>query len=136
MNDYGMKFFTLIGMNLEGGYEPKPTDIYNPNLPNNGNSNYGLDDYRRTIAWGTIYDVKIDLRLFYIFKKRSDWTRCRWDPNDESIPKFWRISPISGGQICYTPEAAFYCSAAFFIAIVVTQWANNIITKTRVMALA
>jgi hypothetical protein len=41
MNDYGFKFFNIIGMNLLNGYEPKNTDVYNPNLPNLGNSNYG-----------------------------------------------------------------------------------------------
>ena len=91
-------------MNLEHGYVPANTDVYNPFLPNFGNSNYGVADKYRTIAWGTVNDSKLDLRLFYVFKHRDDWTKCRWDPNDESIPKFWRISPISGKQICYTPE--------------------------------
>ena len=41
MNDYGFKFSTLLGLNLENGYEPNPTDVYDPNMPNFGNSNYG-----------------------------------------------------------------------------------------------
>lgn len=37
----------------------------------------------------------IDLRLFYTDLPADAWSRCRWDPNDESIPKFWRISSIT-----------------------------------------
>lgn len=45
MNDYGFRPGTLIGLGTEFGYYPKPTDVYNPNLPNNGNTNYGDKDY-------------------------------------------------------------------------------------------
>ena len=96
MNDYGLKFRTLIGMSLENGYEPDPNDIYNPDLPNFGNRNFGYDDKYRTIQFGLIYDIKFDLRLFFTSHTRYDWTRCRWDPDDTSIPKFWRHSTISG----------------------------------------
>lgn len=74
MNDYGFKFFTLIGLNLENGYEPEPTDVYNPDLPNFGNSNYGRSDKYRTISWGTSYDILLDARLFYTSKTRKSWT--------------------------------------------------------------
>ena len=52
LNDFGFKVNTLLSLNLEPGYEPKPTDIYDPNQPNLGNTNYGYEDFRRTIAWG------------------------------------------------------------------------------------
>jgi hypothetical protein len=38
----------------------------------------------------------MDVRLFYGDKPESRWSKCRWDPLDESIPKFWRISKFSG----------------------------------------
>ena len=41
MNDYGIKPRTLLWLSLENGYYPKDTDVYNPDLPNFGNSNYG-----------------------------------------------------------------------------------------------
>lgn len=92
MNDYGFKFFTIIGINLENGYEPNPTDVYDPDLPNFGNTNYGVSGKHRQIQWGELADIALDARLFYVTKTRHDWTRCRWDPNDDSIPHFWRYS--------------------------------------------
>lgn len=45
MNDYGFRPGSLIGLGTEYGYYPKPTDVYNPNEPNNGNTNFGDKDY-------------------------------------------------------------------------------------------
>jgi hypothetical protein len=81
-------------------------------------------------------DAKVDVRLFYSFEKRESWSRCRWDPSDDSIPRFWRFSNITEKQICYTPDAVIYASAAYFVCIVITQYANNIISKTRTLSLA
>jgi len=41
MNDYGIKPITTLFLNQRGGYYPDPTDIYHPDLPNFGNSNFG-----------------------------------------------------------------------------------------------
>ena len=49
MNDYGIRPYTLFGIDGLEGYEPKATDVYNPNLPHNGNSNYGKEEFKRTI---------------------------------------------------------------------------------------
>jgi hypothetical protein len=136
LNDFGFKIGTLLMLNLAKGYEPSPTDMYNPDLPNFGNTNYGKDDFLRTIAWGLSDDAKLDVRLFYVFHNRDSWSRCRWDPSDESIPEFWRISNVTGKQICYTPEAVIYTSSAYFVAVVITQIANNIISKTRTLSIA
>lgn len=43
---------------------------------------------------------------------------------------------MSGKQICYSPDAVFNASAAYFLTVIVTQWANNLICKTRVMPIA
>lgn len=118
------------------GYEPNPTDLYDPTQPNMGNTNYGNEDVRRTMSWNAANDARIDSRLFYVLKRKEDWGRCRWDPKDESLPKFWRISNVTDAQYCYTPEAANYVSAAYFVSIVITQMANNIISKTKTLSIA
>ena len=41
MNDYGIKVITTLFINSLKGYYPNPTDVYDPNQPNFGNSNYG-----------------------------------------------------------------------------------------------
>ena len=74
LNDMGYKLNTLLFLNLEPGYEPNPTDIYDPNQPNLGNTNYGFDDFRRTISWGLSDDAKIDVRVFFVFHTRNAWS--------------------------------------------------------------
>jgi len=120
MNYFGYKVNTALFLIQELGYEPNLNDIYDPNQPNLGNTNYGYDDHRRVIAWGTSDDAKLDVRLFYATKRRGDWGRCRWDPNDDSLPKFWRISNVTEKQYCYTPEAVIYVSSAYFVSVVMT----------------
>jgi hypothetical protein len=41
LNDYGFTFATLINLKGQRGYYPDGSDIYNPNEPNHGNSNFG-----------------------------------------------------------------------------------------------
>jgi hypothetical protein len=108
MNDYGIKPITLLFLAIEDGYYPKDTDLYNPHLPNIGNSNYGRDDARAKLFWDGSLDAFTDIRLFYTFRQKNEWTRCRWDPADEDLPKYWRISMVSDYQICYTTEALKY----------------------------
>ncbi len=52
MNDYGFKLGTVLMLSMANGYVPDENDIYNPDLPNFGNSNYGKADLWRPIAWG------------------------------------------------------------------------------------
>ena len=95
LNDYGMPFSTLALLNTQIGFYPLETDIYSPYEPNFGNSNFGQPDMQSQINWGTMYDNHMDVRLFYTYNKLSDWSQCRWEPTDESIPHFWRISPLT-----------------------------------------
>jgi len=60
----------------------------------------------------------MDIRLFFSFFKRSDWSQCRWNPEDDSLPEYYRISPLSHNNICYTSEALFYAQSAYFAACV------------------
>lgn len=40
MNDYGIKIFTTFFLNLREGYFPNASDMYDPDQPNFGNSNF------------------------------------------------------------------------------------------------
>lgn len=51
MNDYGIKPTTLTFLSLEFGYYPNADDVYDPDLPNFGNRNFGLGDARSTLGW-------------------------------------------------------------------------------------
>lgn len=108
LNDYGMPFMTLFLLNGQIGYYPLPTDEYSPYEPNYGNSNFGNESMLGQMSWGYGYDAQTDIRVFFTFNKRTDWSKCRWDPNDNSVPKFWRWSPLSGSQLCYSSEALMY----------------------------
>lgn len=55
MNDYGFKFSTTFFLNSKEGYMPLPTDVYNPNAANFGNSNAGNDAFKSKIDWGMTY---------------------------------------------------------------------------------
>ena len=109
MNDYGFKPHSLLFIVMEPGYYPEATDVYSPSEPNYGNSNYGKSEFReKSLYWDSPLAGEMDTRLFYVYRNRMSWSLCRWDPTDESIPKWWRISRITEKQICYTPEALKY----------------------------
>lgn len=52
MNDYGVKIETLLYLNNRKGYFPNPDDVYEPTVPNYGNSNYGNLDKHSVLDWG------------------------------------------------------------------------------------
>ena len=110
--------------------------MYDPNQPNFGNSNFGKKTHLSTLFWDGASDSELDIRLFYTFRNKGTWNKCKWDPNDESIPSFWRISDVTGKQICYTVEANKYGQGAFLISIVCFQFVNLIICKTRSLSLS
>lgn len=80
--------------------------------------------------------MRIDIRLFYVFRRVTDWSRCRWDPKDEDWPHFWRISTVSKQQICYSTEALRYAQSAYLVSIVACQWSCLLITKSRALSIA
>ena len=135
LNDYGIKVLSTLFMNQLVGWFPNPTDVYDPNQVNFGNANFGNSNYANTISWGLNFDSHVDIRLFYQTKVPTDWSQCRWDPADESVPRFYRISPWTQAQICYTPEALMYAQTAYFVCAILTQIANNIICRTRYLSL-
>ena len=108
LNDYGFRPSATIFIALEEGYYPEASDVYDANQPNFGNSNFGKGSNLSTLFWDGETDAEMDLRLFYQFRNKDQWTKCRWDPQDESVPRFWSYSDVTGKQICYTVEANKY----------------------------
>lgn len=96
MNDYGIPPTSLTFLSLENGYYPHEDDVYDPNLPNFGNRNYGKSQALSTLGWDFSSDSEVDIRLFYSYRNRKDWVACRWDPNDSTVPKFYRYSDVTG----------------------------------------
>lgn len=74
MNDYGFKPLSLLFLNDREGYYPKRSDVYDPEMPNYGNSNYGNMNERGVITWGMNYETTMDARLFYYTLTRTDWS--------------------------------------------------------------
>ena len=136
MNDYGFRPGTLIGLGAEKGYFPKETDVYNPNLPNMGNSNYGDPKYYSMLDWVTTADATVDVRLFFAHRGANAWSKCRWiEGTDHPGLKFYRHSRVTDHEICYTKEALHYANSAYFTAVICCQWANAILTKSRVISI-
>jgi hypothetical protein len=137
MNDYGFRPGTLFNLNYEYGYWPKSSDVYNPNLPNNGNTNYGNPEFYSKMDWLKNEYGAIDLRLFYTQRPASSWSHCRWSDDDTPLtPHFYRYSSFTDAQICYTSESLKYAHTAYMVGIVVIQIANCIACKTRIQSIA
>ena len=111
-------------------------DVYDANQPNFGNTNFGKESNYASLFWDGNTDSEVDLRLFLSFRNKDEWSKCRWDPKDESIPRFWRISDVTDKQICYTIEANKYGQGSFLVSIVCFQIANLIICKSRSLSLS
>ena len=95
------------------------------------------DYYLSALAWGSNEGSSMDLRLFYTSLKPDAWSPCKYYPSDTSIPYNWAVSTwFTHTQICYTSEALFYAQTAYFISIIMTQWANCIICKTRSLSIS
>jgi len=84
LNDYGIRPGTVFGLDSEKGYYPKDTDVYNPNLPNNGNSNYGDSNFYAKMDWSKTSLGNIDIRLFYTGRGASSWSKCRWTDGEST----------------------------------------------------
>jgi sodium/potassium-transporting ATPase subunit alpha len=131
MNDYGFKPGTLFGLALEEGTEPNSGDTYNPSLPQKGNTNFGSGE--DTFDFNTDGDNHIDLRLYFFSHDASDWSECRWD---DSAPKWWRENLVEDVPICYSSEALRYAQCAYLVSIVIVQWADLMICKTRNLSIS
>ena len=99
--------------------------MYDPDAPFYGNTNMEKfadedDKNNKTLAWDKYKHSKIDTRLFYAQYREPDaYTKCRWDPNDESLPRFYRQSYVSDwSEICYSTEALKFAQAGYLVSIV------------------
>jgi sodium/potassium-transporting ATPase subunit alpha len=137
MNDYGFRPSTLFFLDPEIGYFPKASDVYNPNLPHNGNTNFGNDNFKDKMEWLKTDAGGVDLRLFYTSRAATAWSQCRWkDGEEHEGPRFYRYSEFTGKQICYTTDALKNAHTAYLVGIVCLQWATCIAAKTRSLSIA
>jgi len=131
MNDYGFKPATVFGIMAIEGHHPNSGDRYDPTQPQKGNTN--TSGHKEELIWNTNKDNDIDVRLFFWEKDVDSWSDCRWG---DSAPKWWRHNPIQDVDICYSTDAIKYAQSAYFIALVVVQWANLMVSRTRSASIA
>ena len=134
-----------------------PTDVFDPNHPFFGNTNVFCDQATgflrtylnpewvqsfedsdtkiagTTIDWLYQKDMNQDLRMGYLgndcannraYLDRS-WGACL-------IPQ---ISYYTRNPVCYSTESLKYAQTSFFICVVVSQFFNSIVCKTRILTL-
>ena len=134
MNDYGFKPATLIGMILKEREKPNSTDVYNPMANNKGNTNVGVAGADKdTFDWLDDGENDVDVRLFYYDEDPDSWSPCRWT---SEAPEFWRKNLVEDQDICYSNEALKYAQCAYLVSIVVVQWADLMICKTRNLSIS
>ena len=107
MLDYGFPPSLLFGLNQVEGRDTGDTKD-------------------RRLVWDTAEDNKIDARAFYASRiELSEYAECR----------YWDKSWVSDQPICYTTEALRYAQCAYFVSIVIVQWSDLLICKTRNLSL-
>ena len=132
MNDYGFKPSTLLGLVTEKGTLPANGDIYSPTSSNSGNSKVGINDFKE-FNFNINDNNDVDLRLYFHTFAPDSWSKCRWG---SSAPKFWRYNSIENVDICYRSDALRYAQTAYLISIVVVQWTELVICKTRNLSIS
>lgn len=145
LNDFGIRPSAIWFLVQNNNYLPADTDVYDPSAPGYGHSRWSdpiVDENEEdlegveSLGWDLIKHSKVDIRLFYHrVRDDSSWTSCRWNPADETIPEFMRISHISEKPICYSTEALKYAQASYLVSIVAVQAAGLISAKTRNLSL-
>jgi len=157
LSDYGFHPSSLWFMNAVKNMSPYPgpNDQYDPNAVGYGNSLYNVDrsdetNYPRNhVNWDGVRHGKVDIRLFYAFNQEGTtsghnpirdskaYKECRWDPNDDMVPYFYRFSYVTDWYpICYSTEALKMAQSGYLVSIVCVQWADLMICKTRNLSLS
>jgi sodium/potassium-transporting ATPase subunit alpha len=144
--------------------QTSPVTLQNSDISILGNSNAGKEDSELVkLAWDKTKMSKVDIRLFYGVNKGADgqsirgpdaWTQCRWAETDTCIkagnckdangnittnysPEFYRKSYTSEWHpVCYSTEALKYAQSGYLVSIVIVQWADLMICKTRNLSLS
>ncbi|CAG9328025.1 unnamed protein product [Blepharisma stoltei] len=126
--DFGFEPATLwFFANADSGTKPAEDDVYNPKSEYKGNTHIGVKEYEhKTVDYLTDGDGDYDLRIWFYNYSDDAWSDCKYKE---------LTSPVTDHHICYTSEALHYAQCAFFVAIVVTQWANLHIVRTREQSL-
>jgi len=163
MNDFGLRPTSLWALALNKSPFPNAADVYDASAselvktmsePDDGSdpevigkSQYGhtnllfgagkeREDYTY-LAWDRHKHARLDVRMFYAETRDADaWTACRWDPNDEDLPHFYKFSYVSEWPICYSTEALKFAQSGYLVSIVCVQWADLMICKTRNLSLS
>ena len=141
MHDYGFTPNGLFGLTQVKSYVPHRDDVYDPTKPNQGNSCVGTPNEdgcteETTLDMLTPQMGAVDVRLFFHAERTAkDWAKCRWGEGSDA-PHFWRYSHVSAAQVCYTIEALYYAQCGYLVSIVVVQWSDLLICKTRNLSIA
>lgn len=105
-------------------------------------------DATTSLSWDMTNSAKLDIRLFYSYKNEENpkgsirepdqWTKCRWNPNEPTgFPEFYKYSHVSESwPICYSTEALKYAQSGYLVSIVIVQWGDLMICKTRNLSLS
>lgn len=165
LNDYGMAPSTTFFLALENGIIPRNSDVYNPAAANFGNNQwistvngktttystelrtttdplkpefYTETNRGEKLDWNGFKHKTVDFRLFYVNRPASSWTSCRWDPSKAGTNQFefYSFSSVTGIQICYTTEALRYAQGGYLVSIVIVQWSDLLICKTRNLSIS
>jgi len=165
LNDYGMAPSTTFFLALENGIIPKNNDVYNKDAANFGNNQWistvngkttTYSTELRTVTdntkpeyytelnrgekldWNGFKHKTVDFRLFYVNRPATSWTSCRWDPSNTANNQFafYSTSSVTGIQICYTTEALRYAQGGYLVSIVIVQWSDLLICKTRNLSIS
>jgi len=100
-----------------------------------GNCNYGNEEFMTPLDWNGNLHNGVDVRLFYTARNPENWTTCRWHVGGDHL-SFYSLSSTSERQICYTTEALRYAQAGYLVSIVVVQWSDIMICKTRALSIS
>lgn len=130
MNDYGFKPATLFGITTAESQYPNSGDVYNPSMDRKGNTN--TSGGKSIFDWNSEKKNHVDARLFYWDYDVDSWSDCRWA---ESAPAWWRRNIVEDKEICYSSEALRYAQTGYLVTIVIVQWADLIICKTRSLSI-
>ena len=132
MNDYGYKPGTLFGLVTEKGTNPNDGDLYTPTATNRGNTRVGAESDDE-FDFNVDDDNGIDIRLYFYKLSPTKWSECRFDGDS---PKWWRYNEVEDVNICYRSDALRYAQCAYLVSIVVVQWADLLICKTRNLSIS
>jgi sodium/potassium-transporting ATPase subunit alpha len=138
MYDFGFLPESLPGLALTEGFQHAKGDFYDANHPTKGNSyvtgcssggdiEYTKDGAKGIPDWLYLKDLHTDLRMFYLkcvdgkVTEQFKWGKC--------VVK--QMSNFSKQPICFTTESLKYAQTGFLFSIVMMQYLNAWVCKTR-----